>query len=128
MARLGTDAAVDLARIRSELATNAELAERAAALPPIRDAAFDRRLAANFGRLHRLFAELYGERDDALDALAGVVGDAEASWAARPDDLHALDASRERDPDWYGSNRMLGGVCYVDRYAGDLDGVRARIP
>ena len=57
-----------------------------------------------------------------------VVGDAEASWAARPVDLRALDASRERDPDWYLSNRMLGGVCYVDRYAGDLDGVRARIP
>ncbi len=128
MARLGTDAAVDLTRIRSELARSAEHSERAAVLPPTRDADFERRLAANFGRLHRLFAELYGERDDALDALAGVVGDVEASWAARPDDLRALDASRERDPDWYGSNRMLGGVCYVDRYAGDLDGVRARIP
>ena len=126
MARLGTDAAVDLARIRSELAASAEPAERAAALPPTGDADFERRSAANFGRLHRLFAELYGEREDALDALAGVVGDAEASWAARPDDLRALDASRERDPDWYGSNRMLGGVCYVDRYAGDLDGRRER--
>ena len=128
MARLGTDAAVDLTRIRSTLATSAASAERAAGLPPTHDADFERRLTADFDRLHRLFAELYGERDDALDALAGVVGDAEASWATRPDDLRTLDASRERDPDWYGSNRMLGGVCYVDRYAGDLDGVRARIP
>ena len=55
MARLGTDAAVDLARIRSELAASAEPAERAAALPPTGDADFERRTAANFGRLHRLF-------------------------------------------------------------------------
>src|SRR6187551_1362400 len=93
MARLGTDAGVDLARIRSERSMDAEGGERAAVLPRTHDADFERRSAANFGRLHRLFAELYGERDDALDALAGVIGDAEASWAARPDDLRALDAS-----------------------------------
>ena len=29
---------------------------------------------------------------------------------------------------WFLSNEMLGGVCYVDRYAGNLDGVRDRIP
>ena len=45
--------------------------------------------------------------------------------AERPDDLRALDAAREADPDWFLANRMLGGVCYVDRYAGDLAG-RAR--
>jgi hypothetical protein len=60
MARLGTDAAVDLARIRSELATNTQPAELPAVLPPTHDADFERRLAANFGRLHRLFAELAG--------------------------------------------------------------------
>jgi hypothetical protein len=100
------------------LRTRDERAARRASrrLPPTHDADFERRLGAEFDRLHRLFAELYGERDDALDALAGVVGDAEASWATRPDDLRALDASREHDADWYGSNRMLGGVCYVDRY------------
>ncbi|KRE74454.1 hypothetical protein ASG77_07025 [Arthrobacter sp. Soil762] len=31
-------------------------------------------------------------------------------------------------PDWFQSNRMLGGVCYVDLYAGNLAGLRKRIP
>jgi amylosucrase len=118
MARLGTDADVDLARIR----------ERLPAASVARDAAFDARLARSFPTLHALFDRLYGERDDALDALSGVVADAAASWADRPADLKAADARREADTGWYLSNRMLGGVCYVDRYAGDLAGVRARIP
>jgi amylosucrase len=118
MARLGTDAGVDLARIR----------ERLPAASVAGDPAFDARLARSFPTLHALFGRLYGERDDALDALSGVVADAAASWADRPDDLKAADARREADTGWYLSNRMLGGVCYVDRYAGDLAGVRARIP
>lgn len=118
MARLGTDAGVDLVRIR----------ERLPAASEARDAAFDARLTANFPTLHALFGRLYGERDDALDALAGVIADAAASWTERPADLKTADARREQDTGWYLSNRMLGGVCYVDRYAGDLAGVRARIP
>lgn len=118
MARLGTDAGVDLARIR----------ERLPAASVAADADFDARLTANFPTLHALFGRLYGERDDALDALAGVVTDAAASWTERPADLKTDDARREQDTGWYLSNRMLGGVCYVDRYAGDLAGVRARIP
>ncbi len=53
---------------------------------------------------------------------------AAAAAAERPDDLRTLGAVRGADPDWFRSNRMVGGVCYVDRYATDLDGVRARIP
>ena len=31
-------------------------------------------------------------------------------------------------PDWFQSQQMLGGVCYVDLFAGDLAGIRERIP
>ena len=118
MARLGTDAARDLADIRRALPAASVTA----------DAAFGARLAAHFPTLHGLFRRLYGDRPDALEALTGVIADAGASWAARPADLKAADARREQDTGWYLSNRMLGGVCYVARYAGDLDGVRAKIP
>ena len=47
---------------------------------------------------------------------------------ARPAELCALDAAREADRDWFQSKAMLGGVCYVDLFAGDLDGIRSRIP
>ncbi len=71
---------------------------------------------------------VYGDRADCLDRLADLVLLAARVTAERPEDLKALDAAREADPSWFLSNRMLGGVCYVDRYAGDLDGVRERIP
>ena len=49
-------------------------------------------------------------------------------WCDRPADLKALDRERELDPEWYMSNKMLGGACYVDRYADSLAGIRAKIP
>lgn len=53
---------------------------------------------------------------------------AASSWRARPPELRAHDDLRDADPDWFQSERMLGGVCYVDRFAGTLEGVRAQIP
>ncbi|HMN59807.1 MAG TPA: amylosucrase, partial [Anaerolinea sp.] len=50
------------------------------------------------------------------------------SWLERPEQLRALDRSREQAPAWFESNAMLGGVIYVDLFAGDLAGVRARLP
>ena len=39
-----------------------------------------------------------------------------------------MDQAREADPLWFQSNQMLGGVCYVDLFAGDLEGVKSKIP
>ncbi|MCB5294793.1 amylosucrase [Arthrobacter sp. SO3] len=89
---------------------------------------FRRRLDAHLPDLARLFHGLYGTRTDWLDQLAALVNQAAHSWAVRPADLLALDAAREDNSGWFLSNQMLGGVCYVDRYAGDLEGVRAQIP
>ncbi|MHA7146476.1 amylosucrase [Arthrobacter sp. TmT3-37] len=87
---------------------------------------FEARFDAEFPRLQSLFSRIYGSGADS--ELLRVVLDAAVSWQERPDDLKAIDASRAMAPEWYSSNRMLGGVCYVDLYAGDLAGVRGRIP
>lgn len=79
-------------------------------------------------RLESLFRRVYGESEATDAQLALLLGELATSWQARPADLKAVDAAREADPHWFLSNRMLGGVLYVDRYARDLDGVRARIP
>lgn len=79
-------------------------------------------------RLHDLFTQLYGDRPDGLERLASVLDLARTSWTARPRTLKALDRERESAPDWFESERMLGGVCYVDRYAGGLNGIRDSIP
>jgi amylosucrase len=90
-------------------------------------AEFVARTSAEMPRIHGLMTELYGSaRVDA--ELAAFVTQLAESWQQRPAELRAVDAARLADPDWFQSNQMLGGVCYVDRYAGDLEGVRARIP
>ncbi|HJW00338.1 MAG TPA: alpha-amylase family glycosyl hydrolase [Arthrobacter sp.] len=89
---------------------------------------FVRRLDVHLPELCRLFRSLYGTRADWLDQLGALVLQCARSWQERPAGLKALDAEREGDSGWFQSNRMLGGVCYVDRYADSLDGVRDRIP
>jgi amylosucrase len=92
------------------------------------DAVLAERLDRHFPRLFAHFTEVYGDRGDCLEQLAGLLRVVATAAAERPAELRELDARREADPDWFQSNRMLGGVCYVDRFAQDLDGVRARIP
>ena len=46
----------------------------------------------------------------------------------RPADLKKLDQQRVAEPDWFLSESMMGGVAYVDLFAGDLQGVREKIP
>ena len=92
------------------------------------DDAFAERFDREFPRLHALFTQLYGDRDDGSEALAETIALAAASWSTRPLDLKVRDAQRLGDPDWFQSERMLGGVCYVDRYGGNLAGIRDQIP
>ena len=92
----------------------------------------DREFLANvelhLPRLHDLFRRLYGDRPDGVERLASVVDLARRSWAERPAGLRDVDRERASTPDWFEGERMLGGVCYVDRYAGGLRGIRESIP
>ncbi|WP_461163980.1 amylosucrase [Arthrobacter sp. R4-81] len=89
---------------------------------------FERRFGRHFSDLSRLFHSLYGSRRDFQDQLTSLLLEIARSWKERPADLKTIDVEREGNSDWFQSNRMLGGVCYVDRYAADLERVRARIP
>lgn len=99
---------------------------RTAGLDP--DPALLARLDRHFPRLFEHFTALYGTRPDCLEQLGALIVAVAGAHADRPADLRAHDDAREADPAWYLDNRMLGGVCYVDRWSGDLSGVRARIP
>ena len=89
---------------------------------------FSERFDAEFPRLQSLFTRIYGDDPSVTGHLASLVVELAESWQSRPADLRTLDAKRAADPGWFQSNRMLGGVCYVDLYAGDLSGIRDRIP
>jgi amylosucrase len=89
---------------------------------------FSARLMDRFPGLFRLYLELYGARSDFFFHLEDLLFSLARSWFSRPEALRELDMAREREPLWFQSNGMLGGVCYVDRFAGNLEGIRESIP
>src|ERR1035437_3990899 len=90
--------------------------------------AFLVRLQQQFPRLFDLLINLYGVQYDFFFYLEVLLYSLAEAWIARPSELKALDESRQKNLDWYQSNQMMGGVCYVDLFAGDLEGIRKRIP
>jgi len=91
-------------------------------------AIFRARLDVHFPTVFRLLHELYADRYDFFYHLEQILSTAAESYARRSPDLKAFDARREADPLWFHSERMLGGIIYVDLFAGNLAGVRAKIP
>ena len=46
----------------------------------------------------------------------------------RPAALKKRDIQREADPEWYKSSGLTGMMLYIDNFAGDLNGVRKKLP
>jgi amylosucrase len=89
---------------------------------------FLERLEAQFPRLFNLYYQLYHTRYDFFYHLEDLVATAGRLWLERPAALKRLDASRQADPGWFQSQQQVGGVCYVDLFGGNLQGIRQRIP
>lgn len=89
---------------------------------------FNQRLNQHFESLFRSYFTIYGDRYDFFFHLEDLLHGLAQAWFQRPADLRQLDDARENDPLWFQSNQMLGGVCYVDLFAGNLEGVRSKIP
>lgn len=89
---------------------------------------FKARLTRHFGHLFRALLPLYGGQFDFYYHMEELLAMSARMWAARPGPMKELDAEREGNPRWFQSQRMVGGVCYVDLFAGSLEGVRERIP
>ncbi len=90
--------------------------------------AFVQRLNVHFPRLFKLLFYLYSDQYDFFYHLETIVTTAARAALARSPELRALDAEREAEPQWFQSNQALGGVCYVDLFAGDLTGIQSKIP
>lgn len=89
---------------------------------------FQQRLETHFGSLFAILYHLYQDHYDFFYYLEELLTALAQAWIDRPPELKALDLAREEQPDWYQSHQMLGGVCYVDLFAGNLAGIRAKIP
>lgn len=89
---------------------------------------FSSRLHRNFPTLFTYYADVYSDRYDFFFYLEDLVVSIARSWFSRSPDLRKLDSTRESNPRWFESNRILGAVCYVDLFAENLEGVRTKIP
>ncbi len=89
---------------------------------------------AFLGRLEQLsfdilgpLSQVYGDVTDVGPFATALVLDALRAVAGRPVPLRRLDRRREIDPAWFQRSRMIGYVCYADRFAGSLQGVREHL-
>lgn len=89
---------------------------------------FSARMRQHFHPLFELLHELYSGHYDFFYHLECIMVSATRMWVERPTELKALDAQREIDPGWYRSNQMIGYILYANHFAGDLNGLREKIP
>src|ERR1039457_523737 len=71
--------------------------------------------------------QLYGDVVDVTGFVTTLVLDALEAAGGRPAAPRMLDRRREIDPAWFQRSRMIGYVCYADRFAGSLRGVRQHL-
>lgn len=88
------------------------------------EALFQSRLARHLDELRWLYMELY--RDDSMltelmEHLRRFAGERSAS-------LKKRDLEREAAPQWYKSNDLTGMMLYIDNFAGNMNGVRKKLP
>lgn len=89
---------------------------------------FELRLQDNFPPLFRRLLDLYGHHFDFYYHLEKLLETMASMWLERSPELRSTDAMRAADPSWYQSGRLTGAMAYVDLFAGDLQGLREKIP
>ncbi len=85
---------------------------------------FQKRFDARYDELKWLYYSLYGEDENALGWLVSAMAD---FYEERNASLKRLDRKREKDPDWYKGNDMLGMMMYSNLFADTLQGVRKKL-
>ncbi|HEY9097571.1 MAG TPA: amylosucrase [Thiobacillus sp.] len=89
---------------------------------------FYTRLGANFYSIHSLFHLLYGDRPDFKKQMVSLVETLAFRYIERSPALRKSDLARELDYNWFLSQKWVGMALYCDRFAGDLAGLRTRLP
>jgi amylosucrase len=88
---------------------------------------FYTRLGANFYAIHSLFQLLYGDRPDFKEQMVSLVETLASRYIERSPSLRKSDLAREKDYNWFLSQKWVGMALYCDRFADDLKGLRANL-
>jgi amylosucrase len=89
-------------------------------------ATFSQRLGQHFPDLFELLVGLYGGQYDFFYWLEQILTTTAQAFLARPNNLRKLDTARPQN--WFQAETMVGGIVYVDLYAGNLRALRDRVP
>ncbi len=89
---------------------------------------FYTRLGANFYAIYSLFHLLYGQRPDMKQQLVRLVETLASRYIERHKDLRKSDLEREKNYNWFLSQKWVGMALYCDRFADDLKGLRSKLP
>ena len=84
---------------------------------------YKKRFEKHFEELRWLYMELY----DNGSMFAELCDRMAEFYEERGEELKKLDIEREKQPDWYKKNDMLGMMFYIDNFAGNLKGVESRL-
>ena len=85
---------------------------------------FQHRLEKHHDELRWLYMELYQNGD----MFAELCSQMHEYYNWRSKKLKERDLKREKEPDWYHGKDMLGMMLYTDNFAGNMKGVKEKIP
>lgn len=85
---------------------------------------YKNRLSRHFDELKWLYCELYQGRQDMFEQLCRQM---ETWYAKREKRWKNLDREREKYPNWYRSQKMLGMMLYIDAFRENLTGVEEKL-
>ncbi|SEF42234.1 amylosucrase [Nitrosomonas ureae] len=88
---------------------------------------FYTRLGANFYAIYSLFNTLYGNRPDFKEHMRNLVETLMRQYVNRPSHLRKMDLEREKDHNWFLSQKWVGMALYCDGYADNLKGMLSRL-
>jgi amylosucrase len=88
---------------------------------------FEARLEEHWRPLFRRLYQLYGNRYDFFYHIEQILETAARAWIARPEDLCELDRHRSNEPDWFLSEKIVGGALYVDLFSENLSRARQHV-
>jgi amylosucrase len=89
---------------------------------------FYTRLGANFYAIYSLFKLLYGDRPDFKQQMVRLVETLALRYMERAPVLRKSDLAREVHYNWFLNQKWVAMTLYCERFAGDLQGLREKLP
>lgn len=88
---------------------------------------FYTRLGANFYAIYSIFYQLYGEREDFEQQLQNLVNTMALQYKKRSPELKETDLIREKNYDWFLSQKWVGMALYCDGFSEDLKSMQSKL-